>query len=119
MIPSYLRRVILRPYLPGRGPAFTLTLWETGERDRNGKERLRYRLTKSGAPGKPASEVFDGDDFYASPLHALDSDATVRAVLGFLTLKPGDTDADAAQAAFARDHAEALDSEARHRFGED
>ena len=36
--------------------------------------------------------LFHGDDFGPSPMHADDSDATLRALLGFLTLRPGDTD---------------------------
>lgn len=41
----------------------------------------------------PEGEVlFTGDDFGCSPLHAIDSDNALRALLGFLTLRPGDTD---------------------------
>ena len=36
--------------------------------------------------------VFSGDDLGCSPLHAIDSDDSIFALLGFLTLKPGDTD---------------------------
>ena len=32
------------------------------------------------------------EDFAGSPLHADDSDETLRALIGFLTLRPGDTD---------------------------
>jgi hypothetical protein len=43
----------------------------------------------------PAGTVlFRGEDFGASPLHADDSDETLRALLGFLALRPGDTDRD-------------------------
>jgi len=36
--------------------------------------------------------IFEGRDFRPSPLHAWDSDATVAAIMGFLTLRLGDTD---------------------------
>jgi len=36
--------------------------------------------------------LFSGDDFYLSPLYAIDSEMAVLSLLGFLTLKPGDTD---------------------------
>lgn len=36
--------------------------------------------------------IFQGEDFGPSPMHAIDSDAAAYALLGFLTLKPCDTD---------------------------
>ena len=121
----YARRVIFRPYWRSKGPAFTLTLWDAEETTRDGHRRMAYRLTKSGAPGKGAEVIFEGDDFHLSPLHAVDSDAAVRAIMGFLTLKPGDTDAERfegyspRQEAFATHHAEAVALEVAARFGED
>lgn len=47
-----------------------------------------YRLTHDGAV------VFEGGDFEPSPLDAEDSDAATGALLGFLSLRPGDTDAE-------------------------
>lgn len=38
--------------------------------------------------------LFAGSDFGPSPMHADDADATLRGRLGFLTLRPGDTDAE-------------------------
>lgn len=56
-------------------------------RPRDGKTRIAYELrTPSGAV------LFSGADFFASPLHADDSDATLRGLCGFLFLRPGDTD---------------------------
>ena len=41
----------------------------------------------------PAGDVlFRGADFRPSPMHADDADETLRGLLGFLTLRPGDTD---------------------------
>jgi hypothetical protein len=36
--------------------------------------------------------IFEGDDFGSSPMHSIDGDETVAALLSFLSLKPGDTD---------------------------
>lgn len=36
--------------------------------------------------------LFQGEDFGVSPCHAEDSDQAICALMGFLTLKPGDTD---------------------------
>jgi hypothetical protein len=38
--------------------------------------------------------VFEGDEFSASPMHCDDSLETVAAILGFLTVQRGDTDAE-------------------------
>jgi hypothetical protein len=68
--------------------------------------------------------LFEGEAFAGSPLHADDSDATVAALLAFLTLRPGDTDSEyfdgysPAQLHFAERHAEVLSAEAAFRFGE-
>lgn len=75
----------LRVWQSGR---FRLELGDTGRRDWRGQSRLAYRFTDGG------SLIFEGDDFAGSPLHADDSDATVAALLAFLSFRPGDTDAD-------------------------
>ncbi len=93
------------------GRPFTLELYDTGEIDwRHGpKQRLAYVF--KGPDGKV---VFEGNDFCCSPMHAIDSDACVRSLLGFLTLRPGDTDDEyfadytEAQKAFCEADAEAL-----------
>ena len=51
------------------------------------RARIGYELC---APNGIA--VFRGVDFGPSPCHADDADETLRALLGFLTLRPGDTD---------------------------
>ncbi len=78
-----------------------LRTWDTG-RTRNGRTRIAYELSE------PSGVVlFSGADFCPSPMHADDSDDALRALLGFLTLRPGDTDREyfadytAAQLAFA------------------
>ena len=70
-----------------RKDGFTLRLWDTGTTSQhNGATRLRYELKDH------RTVVMKGDDFYASPMHGDNSLHTVCGLLGFLTLKPGDTD---------------------------
>lgn len=38
--------------------------------------------------------IFSGNDFYSSPLHAINSIETVKSILTFLTLQCGDTDSE-------------------------
>jgi hypothetical protein len=67
--------------------------------------------------------LFEGEDFWCSPLHAIDSDAAVESIMAFLTCKPGDTDPEyfadytPAQLDYCSQHAEALASEVEARFG--
>jgi hypothetical protein len=111
-----LRTVHLRPYRKGMGPTFTLRTYSARG------DRIAYTLTQR-EDGR-AVTLFEGADFRPSPLHPIDGDESMAALLGFLTLRPGDTDADYfsdytdTQHAFCRDHAEALGFEASQRFGE-
>jgi hypothetical protein len=84
--------------------AFRLDTWDTGKVDHLGKRLLRYELRDlSLAPQEHAigegkflhwGVVFQGEDFACSPCHAIDSDEAMAAILGFLSLQPGDTDED-------------------------
>lgn len=66
---------------------YTLTTWDTHRQDWRGQTRIGYRFVD------PAGAVlFEGEDFACSPMDADDSDESLRALLGFLTLRPGDTD---------------------------
>jgi len=76
----------LRDVLLERG--YRLKTWDTG-RTIGGKSCLGYELT-----GPSGNVLFTGEDFGCSPLHAIDSDEALRAILGFLFLRPGDTDRD-------------------------
>lgn len=67
------------------GPFF-LSLWNTFGSDSRGRSVLGYEFRHDG------SVIFSGENFCSSPLHADDSDATVSAILSFLSMKPGDTD---------------------------
>lgn len=114
---EYLRKVYLTPYAPGQGPTFTLTMWDTGKVDYRGVMRIRYTLTET-------RTLFEGEDFSPSPLHTPSSDESVKALLSFLCLRPGDTDKGyfanytEDQKTFCNHHAEALQCECLARFGE-
>lgn len=51
--------------------------------------KVEYWFRQHNAP-----VLFHGKDFKMSPLHSLDADQTIGTLLSFLTLKPGDTDAE-------------------------
>lgn len=64
-----------------------LVTWDTGRTDWRGQSVIGYQLF---APD--GGVVFEGEDFAGSPMHAIDSDATLRSLITFLSLRPGDTD---------------------------
>lgn len=66
----------------------TLRTWDTGKLSA-GRTCVGYELCDPIGQG-----IFRGVDFRPSPLHADDSDETLRALCGFLFLRPGDTDAE-------------------------
>jgi len=117
---TLLRRVVFEPYR--HGPTFTLTTWDCGDTISGGKFRIGYRLSMY-EEGKTRT-VFEGEDFGCSPMHAIDSDDAVVCLMGFLTLRPGDTDPEyfddytAFQLEYADQHAEALSCEVSNRFEE-
>ena len=107
-----LREIVIEPYRPG-GPAFKLTIWDTNRVVFvSGKRILRYELVER--DGVAEWLIFAGNDFECSPMHAVDSNETALALLGFLCLRPGDTDYEhfakynQTQAAFAEVNAEAV-----------
>ncbi len=80
-----MNREAIRTWQSGR---FKLEIFDTGRRDWRGQTRLAYRF----ADGDKV--IFQGEDFAGSPMHPDDSDETLAALLGFLALRPGDTDRD-------------------------
>lgn len=96
-MPEVIRRVRVQ----GSEVGYLLTLTDTGTTTREGKSRLGYTFVRE----TDGLVIFEGDDFGCSPLHAVDSDDTVRALLSFLTLQPGDTDAEYFEAYTADQHA--------------
>lgn len=117
-----LRYVHFQPYLKGKGPTFSLVTWDCRRYHRNGPQWLiGYRLTMR-EDGK-STTLFCGEDFGCSQMHAIDSDYCVREIMGFLTLRPGDTDREyfdnytPEQLAYCDQHAEALECAVNDRFG--
>lgn len=94
------------PYIDGY-PKFYLKLYDTGEFKDN-KNRLAYEFFED------YELIFSGDNFFPSPAYAIDSEKCANALLGFLSLRPGDTDADYfmnytnRQMSFCITHGEAL-----------
>lgn len=119
-----LRRCIFRPYQKGMGPSFELHMWATNRTDWRGQSYLGYTLKIRPSKGTPATVLFEGSDFAGSPLCSDDSDQTIACLMGFLTLRPSDTDADyfkdytPEQLDFCSQHAESLACEVSSRFGE-
>jgi hypothetical protein len=75
------------PYIsshPSDALTLRLSLWDT-YRTRDGKSELRYCLSivEGSAEYSRNPITFEGADFYPSPLHAIDSDATAAALIGF------------------------------------
>jgi hypothetical protein len=117
-------RVILRPFRDSGAARYRLDMFDSHETDRDGKYRVCYvfsRLVK----GKRAEVLFTGDDYCPGRGTAIDSIESARGLLGFLTLRPGDTDSEYferysdAQRAFAATDAEAVACEVEGRFGEE
>lgn len=77
-----------------RRDGFSLRLFDTFTTDYLGKSRLAYELRDSQFSDHPREPIFQGDDFCASPMHAIDSLDTVAGLLAFLSLRPGDTDSE-------------------------
>jgi hypothetical protein len=66
---------------------YTLVLWDTNQRDRFGQYNVGYELISP-----EGRTLFYGEDYGPGNAVAVDSDESVRGILNFLTLKPGDTD---------------------------
>ena len=117
-----IRTVRFSPYRRGAGPTYILNLYDAGSRDWRGQTQLGYRLDRK--MGKVREVLFEGADFAGSPMHGDDSNETVRSLMTFLTLQPGDTDAEyfdsytPEQLEWAESEAEALAMEVMNRFGE-
>lgn len=117
---NLVRSCRFTPYRRGMGPAFTLHVWDTNTRDHMGKNRLAYQLRQHEAGCTRI--LFDGADFCCAPGQAIDSDACIECLMGFLTLRPGDTDSEyfdsytEEQKEFCEQHAETLSCEVHFRF---
>ncbi len=89
---------------------YRLVLWDTHRTGEHGKSILGYEFFEPG----DSEPLFTGEDFNVPPSDVVDSDETLRSLLGFLTLRPGDTDREyfdaytPRQMAFAKGDAEEL-----------
>lgn len=112
-----MKRYYFRPYLKGRGPAYRLDIDSPTD---NGDHRWRYgyRLFEVGSN----VPLFSGNDFTAPAEYHFRSGYIAREIMGFLTLKPGDIEADwfarytDDQLTFAEEHAEYLSAEVESRW---
>jgi hypothetical protein len=92
--------------------SFRLDLWDDGERASGGEGELAYRLCV--AEGASWILVFAGEGFAAPGDTELGSDAPLAAIVGLLSLRPGETDPaffdryTDRQLAFVKEHGEAL-----------
>jgi len=68
-----------------------LLTWDTGKRASTGQHKIGYAFFVSLQDEKP---LFLGEDCGVSPMHCIDSADALLGLLSFLTLKPGDTDAE-------------------------
>jgi hypothetical protein len=79
-----------------RAEGFELRVYDDGTDDDN-REVVRYVLHDNGwrdDTGLFARKLFKGTDYRPSPLHAVDSDESIAALLSFLSLGEGDTDSE-------------------------
>jgi hypothetical protein len=106
------RKVTLAPYLPGKGPRFTLILASTGKRDPKwGKPIFAYELRMG------RETLFAGSDYETWAL--LESKQIIDDAIALLCNDSEDRELNEAQAAFmASPHAQVLRDEASIRFGE-
>lgn len=74
------------------GTGYRLVTWEPEGEPRfpTGQRKIGYAFF---APGE-TEPIFTGEDCGVSPFHAIDSDDALRGLLGFLTLRKGDTDSE-------------------------
>lgn len=72
------------------GTGYRLVTWDTPNRAPTGQWLIGYAFF---APGE-GEPIFTGEDAGIAPSNAVDSDDALRGLLGFLTLRKGDTDSD-------------------------
>jgi hypothetical protein len=114
-----LRTCTFRPYI--KFPIFTLKLWDLEDRV-DGKWRLGYKLLMKEHKLANSKVLFEGEEYYCSPCHAVDSNDTIVDLMGWLTLRKGDTDSEyfkkytKEQLEFSKQHAEYLNMEVQSRY---
>lgn len=86
-IPSTKSHKTLR-YVSLVGTGYRLHTWDTGRSDSRGASYVGYAFY----PPKSRKPLFAGTDFSPGMFTSIDSNEALRGLLGFLTLRPGDTD---------------------------
>ncbi len=87
---------------------YTLKIWDTG-RMKDNRQVIGYEFKDS-----QGNIIFKAEDFYPSPFSSIDSDESLKCLLSFLTLRPGDVEEDyfkdynEIQMSFAKGYAELL-----------
>jgi hypothetical protein len=81
-------RELIRKWRSKYNPNWKLRVYDLNKRNSLGKNVLGYEFYDKKAL------IFKGEDFCCSPLHAVDSLNVVASILTFLSLCPGDTDAE-------------------------
>lgn len=138
MTRQLLASVVFDPYIPGGGPTFGLALTDTGRIGEYGKHIFHYKLTMTD-PERVSEDcirppqtttLFEGEDYEAHlvkdhPDGHHDLNSVIRGIMGFLTLRPGDTDEDyfkdytPEQLHYCQEWAEALSLDVMDKYGED
>src|SRR5262245_23233019 len=114
-----MRTVRFRPYLKGHGPTFTLRLFDQPSGPSH-QYSVGYELLQH--EDGNTIVLFAGADFSVGACTSVDSDAAIEALMGFLTLRLGDTDREyflaytPTQLAFCQTHAETLGAEVSARY---
>lgn len=72
---------------------FSLKVYDEGK-TLHGRRRLTFKFYASMQDNEKRRLIFHDDTFGPSPQHDDDSDETVGAILGWCSLRPGDTDCD-------------------------
>lgn len=109
------------------GHTFYLTVWDTGRLEGRFflKPILGYRLSHVDEKTHTKMVLFNAEDYLPGTALSADSDESIGGLMGFLTLRPGDTDSDyfkdytPTQLRYCEQHAEELQLECMARFGED
>lgn len=107
-----LRTCRFAPYRSG--PKFSLVTWETGLRDKDHRIQVAYQFKQD------RRVIFQGQDFWLSQYSCIDGNEAMASLMGFLTLREGDTDQDyfvtQDQIDFSNEHAETLSAYCFHKF---
>lgn len=113
---NHLRSMTFDPF-NGRGETFTINLYDTNKVDEYGKSILGYSLVMRRKNDNIV--IFSGEDYHCSPMHAVDSDASIRVIMGFLTNRSSEEVYTKVQEEFLECYAEYVSYEVSAILGDD